>query len=114
MIGIGFRERDEAFDFKNCLNDYVKFINRMELASNLASNGIIDSTSTKPSTTLASTSDDDTHTDSYSSHSLLPSQSGNTFEVTLWFYYFLQLCFAFLFVLNLPNDFIYLISLKNE
>lgn len=36
LIGVGFREREDAFDLKNCLNDYVKFINRMDLASQLA------------------------------------------------------------------------------
>lgn len=38
LIGVGFREREDAFDLKNSLNDYVKFINRMNLASQLASN----------------------------------------------------------------------------
>ena len=42
LLGIGFRERDEAFDFKTCLNDYVKFINRMDLASQLASTPVSD------------------------------------------------------------------------
>ena len=37
LIGIGFREREDAFDLKNSLNEYVKFINRMNLASQLAS-----------------------------------------------------------------------------
>mmetsp|Transcript_11478 Transcript_11478/g.18804 ORF Transcript_11478/g.18804 Transcript_11478/m.18804 type:complete len:263 (-) Transcript_11478:232-1020(-) len=37
LVGVGFRDREPAFDLKNCLNDYVKFINRMELASQLAS-----------------------------------------------------------------------------
>lgn len=36
MLGVGFRERDDAFDLKNCLNDYVKFISRMDLASQLS------------------------------------------------------------------------------
>lgn len=36
MLGVGFREREDAFDLKNCLNDYVKFISRMDLASQLA------------------------------------------------------------------------------
>jgi hypothetical protein len=31
-----FRERDTAFDFKNCLNDYVKFVERMALAEKIA------------------------------------------------------------------------------
>ena len=38
LIGIGFRDREPAFDLKNCLNDYVKFINRMDLAAKLAIN----------------------------------------------------------------------------
>jgi hypothetical protein len=37
LLGVGFRERDDAFDLKNSLNDYVKFINRMDLASQMAS-----------------------------------------------------------------------------
>lgn len=32
LIGIGFRERDTAFDFKNALNDYVRYIDRMSTA----------------------------------------------------------------------------------
>ncbi len=36
-IGVGFRERDQAFDFKNCLNEYVRFVDRMHLAEKLAS-----------------------------------------------------------------------------
>jgi hypothetical protein len=28
MIGIGFRERDAAFDFKNVMNEYVRYIDR--------------------------------------------------------------------------------------
>lgn len=36
LIGVGFREREQAFDFKNCLNEYVKFVDRMYLASKMA------------------------------------------------------------------------------
>lgn len=32
LIGIGFREREDAFDFKNILNDYVRYVDRMALA----------------------------------------------------------------------------------
>ena len=32
LVGIGFRERDTAFDFKNCLNDYVRYVDRMSAA----------------------------------------------------------------------------------
>jgi len=35
-IGVGFRERDTSFDFKNALNDYVRFIDRMALADQMA------------------------------------------------------------------------------
>ena len=35
-IGIGFREREVAFDFKNALNEYVKYIDRMALAEKMA------------------------------------------------------------------------------
>ena len=36
LIGIGFREREVAFDFKNSLNEYVKYIDRMHEASEMA------------------------------------------------------------------------------
>lgn len=36
LIGIGFRERETAFDFKTALNEYVKYIDRMDLASKMA------------------------------------------------------------------------------
>ena len=29
LLGVGFRERDQSFDFKNCLNDYTRFVDRM-------------------------------------------------------------------------------------
>jgi Protein of unknown function (DUF1681) len=32
LVGIGFRERDTSFDFKNCLNDYVRYVDRMSAA----------------------------------------------------------------------------------
>ena len=32
LMGIGFRERDVAFDFKNALNDYVRYVDRMATA----------------------------------------------------------------------------------
>lgn len=32
LIGIGFRERDTAFDFRNALNDFVRYIDRMSTA----------------------------------------------------------------------------------
>ena len=32
LMGIGFRERDTAFDFKNALNDYVRYVDRMATA----------------------------------------------------------------------------------
>lgn len=32
MLGIGFRERDTALDFKQTLNDYVRFVDRMAAA----------------------------------------------------------------------------------
>lgn len=37
LIGIGFRERDIAFDFKTVLNDYVRYVDRMALADKMAS-----------------------------------------------------------------------------
>jgi hypothetical protein len=36
MVGIGFRERDVAFDFKNSLNEYVRYVERMDLAARMA------------------------------------------------------------------------------
>jgi len=35
-IGIGFRERDTAFDFRNALNECVRFVDRMALASSMS------------------------------------------------------------------------------
>jgi hypothetical protein len=35
MIGIGFRERDAAFDFKSSLNEYVRYVDRMDLAEKM-------------------------------------------------------------------------------
>jgi adaptin ear-binding coat-associated protein 1/2 len=35
-IGIGFRDREVAFDFKNSLNEYVRYIDRMALGEELA------------------------------------------------------------------------------
>ena len=35
LIGIGFRERDTAFDFKNVLNDYVRYLDRSATAEKL-------------------------------------------------------------------------------
>ena len=32
LMGIGFRERDTAFDFKNALNDYVRYVDRVATA----------------------------------------------------------------------------------
>lgn len=37
LIGLGFRERETAFDFKTALNEYVKYIDRMALADKLSS-----------------------------------------------------------------------------
>jgi hypothetical protein len=34
-IGIGFRERDTAFEFKNCLNDYIRYTNRLVQAKEM-------------------------------------------------------------------------------
>eukprot|EP01036_Dinobryon_divergens_P024534 gene24534-32996_t len=36
MVGVGFRERDVAFDFKNSLNEYVRYVERMDLAARMA------------------------------------------------------------------------------
>jgi adaptin ear-binding coat-associated protein 1/2 len=35
MIGVGFRERETAFDFKNTLNEYIRFVDRMNIAEEL-------------------------------------------------------------------------------
>jgi adaptin ear-binding coat-associated protein 1/2 len=39
-IGIGFRERDVAFDFKNCLNEYVRYIDRMAKAEEMHTSAV--------------------------------------------------------------------------
>lgn len=36
LIGIGFRERETSFDFKNVLNEYIRYIDRLHLAEELA------------------------------------------------------------------------------
>ncbi|CAM9806718.1 unnamed protein product, partial [Ectocarpus fasciculatus] len=36
IIGIGFRERDIALDFKHVLNEYVRYVGRMAQAQELA------------------------------------------------------------------------------
>jgi hypothetical protein len=41
-IGVGFRDRETAFDFKTALNEYVKYIDRCELASKLSSGDHLD------------------------------------------------------------------------
>lgn len=32
LLGVGFREREVAFDFKQALNDYVRYVDRMAAA----------------------------------------------------------------------------------
>ena len=39
-IGVGFRERETAFDVKNALNEYVRFIDRMAKAEEIHSKSI--------------------------------------------------------------------------
>jgi len=29
LIGIGFEDRDPAFEFKSCLNEYIRYVDRM-------------------------------------------------------------------------------------
>ena len=36
LVGIGFRERETSFDFKNVLNEYIRYIDRLHLAEELA------------------------------------------------------------------------------
>lgn len=36
LLGIGFRDREVSFDFKNVLNEYVRFVDRMDAAKKLA------------------------------------------------------------------------------
>ncbi len=49
-LGVGFRERETAFDFKSCLNEYVKYVDRMDLAAlaslDIAGGGATSSTTT--------------------------------------------------------------------
>lgn len=35
-LGLGFREREQAFDFKNALNEYLRYIDRSQLAEKLS------------------------------------------------------------------------------
>ncbi len=35
LIGIGFLERDPAFELKNCLNEYIRYIDRNNSSSNI-------------------------------------------------------------------------------
>lgn len=35
-IGIGFREKEQGFDFKNCLNEYIRYVDRSQLADKLS------------------------------------------------------------------------------
>jgi uncharacterized membrane protein YgcG len=51
LIGIGFRERDSALDFKGALNDYVRYIDRMHLAEKMHDEAQVE--------TSASVDDDD-------------------------------------------------------
>ena len=37
LIGIGWQDRDPAFEFKNCLNEYIRYVSRMATASNQSS-----------------------------------------------------------------------------
>lgn len=36
VLGIGFRERETAFDFKSALNEYIKYVDRLHLAQKLS------------------------------------------------------------------------------
>ena len=36
LLGIGFREREVAFDFKSVLNEYVRYVDRVDAAKKLA------------------------------------------------------------------------------
>ena len=42
LLGVGFRERDTAFDFKQILNDYVRYVDRMAQADTLSRKREID------------------------------------------------------------------------
>ena len=89
LIGIGFRDREPAFDLKNCLNDYVKFINRMDLAAKLAINSCNNNTTNggvdhqqqqqddDASTSSCLLEDDDGHNGDYKQASANSSKAGN-------------------------------------
>lgn len=90
LIGIGFRDREPAFDLKNCLNDYVKFINRMDLAAKLAINSNNNNNNTNAgvdhqqqqqdddaSTSSCLLEDDDGHSGDYKQASANSSKAGN-------------------------------------
>jgi len=46
-IGIGFRERETAFDFKTTLNEYVRYVDRMALAEKLSELALAATTATE-------------------------------------------------------------------
>ena len=89
LIGIGFRDREPAFDLKNCLNDYVKFINRMDLAAKLAINSNNNNNTNAgvdhqqqqqdddASTSSCLLEDDDGHSGDYKQASANSSKAGN-------------------------------------
>lgn len=65
MIGVGFREREQAFDFKNCLNEYVRFIDRQHRAQHLAAAPLKGAAAAQS----ADSGDDEANDDSYDLHS---------------------------------------------
>lgn len=57
LLGVGFREREQAFDFKNTLNDYVRYISRMDLASQMAACAVEDEEQSSTSSSAATVSE---------------------------------------------------------
>ena len=41
MLGIGFTERDTAFDFRNALNEIMRFVTRMKTAEQVCMSIVI-------------------------------------------------------------------------
>lgn len=76
MIGIGFRERDQAFDFKSALNEYVKYIDRMAQADRLRANSI-DSRDEDDTRSRDSSSADEMHMDEH----IAPLKEGEKIKV---------------------------------
>lgn len=80
-LGVGFRERDQAFDFKNCLNEYVKFINRMHLANQLSSSSGVSESYYEQNNTSSLYSDEANTTEGANGEYILSSSNSDGSKV---------------------------------